>query len=270
MRYHANPKPKKSLGQNFLTDTNLIQKIVAAVDASSEDTIFEIGPGRGALTERLVQTKAQVIAVELDRNLIDPLAQKFKEHPNFRLLEQDALTLDFQRLVSDLKSPISTPRLAKLVANLPYYISTAILQHLSTQREFFSTLVLMFQKEVVDRITAEPGESERGFLTVIVEAAFDVERLFDVPPSAFYPAPKVWSSVVRLTPKPTFPGEKELRSLLSASFAQKRKTIANNLKAVYPNYIDALNAAEIDPKTRAEQLSLEHWIRLNDAIRSPG
>lgn len=267
MVHSSGSRPKKSLGQNFLIDEVFIDRIVAAVEASPDDVIIEIGPGQGALTGKLVRSGAEVIAVELDRNLIRPLTGRFDNNSNFHLVEQDALTADFAKLSAHFNLPIVRLGSVKLVANLPYYISTAILQHLSNQRAFFSRFILMFQKEVVDRITAAPGTSDRGFLTVIVEAAFDVEKLFDVPPNAFYPAPKVWSSVVRLTPKPNFPGEEKLRSLLSAGFAQKRKTIANNLRANYPTYAEALKAAQIDPKTRAEQLSLEQWLWLNDAIR---
>ncbi|NOT47679.1 MAG: ribosomal RNA small subunit methyltransferase A [Acidobacteria bacterium] len=268
MVHSTGSRPKKSLGQNFLIDAIFIDRIVAAVDASSADLICEIGPGRGALTERLVRTGAEIVAVELDRKLIDPLTDRFKAQPNFHLIEQDALTVDFPKLFADRNFSIARLASVKLVANLPFYISTAILQRLSAQREFFSTLVLMFQKEVVDRITADPGNSERGFLTVIVESAFQIERLFDVPPNAFQPSPKVWSSVVRLIPKPVAAGEDDLRSLLSAGFAQKRKTISNNLKTAFPKYAEALALAAIDPKLRAERLTLEDWIRLSDAIRS--
>lgn len=268
MVYSSGSRPKKSLGQNFLTDEVFIGRIVAAIDASPEDVIFEIGPGQGALTGKLVRSEAEVIAIELDRNLIRPLTERFDNDSNFHLVEQDALTADFPKLFAHFNLSISRLGSVKVVANLPYYISTTILQRLSDQRGFFSRLVLMFQKEVVDRITAPPGNSDRGFLTVIVESAFTVEKLFDVPPKAFYPAPKVWSSVVRLTPKPNRPDEDKLRSLLSAGFAQKRKTIENNLKNVYPRYSEALIAAQIDPKSRAEQLSLEQWFRLSDAIRT--
>lgn len=255
-------KAKKALGQNFLYDENYIAKIVAAVQASPDDTIIEIGPGRGALTEKLVDSGADVIAIELDRDLIGPLRIKFANRPNFRVIEQDALTVDLGRLLSENMSVSK----AKLVANLPYYISTPILQHLAEQRDQLSELVLMFQREVVDRLAARPGSSDRGFLTVLTESAFDIERLFDVPPAAFRPVPKVWSSVVKLFPKERTGGEASLRRLISAAFAQKRKTIANNLKTFSPNYAEILAAAQIDPIRRAESLTLEEWLRLNEAV----
>ncbi|MCC6328140.1 MAG: ribosomal RNA small subunit methyltransferase A [Acidobacteria bacterium] len=267
---HNEPtRPKKSLGQNFLTDPNYLTKIAAAVEAKQEDSIIEIGPGRGALTELLLQTGAKVIAIELDRDLIGPLRESFSRRENFHLIERDALTVDF----SDLLYPFgSVPQAGtagpsvKLAANLPYYISTAVLRHIAAQREIFTSLILMFQREVVHRITARAGNSERGYLTVLAELAFDVQKLFDVPPAAFWPAPKVWSSVVKLTPKPYFKDEAGMLQLVSAGFAQKRKTIANNLKAFYPKYDIALRAAEIDPKIRAEALTLDEWQRLYRAI----
>jgi 16S rRNA (adenine1518-N6/adenine1519-N6)-dimethyltransferase len=277
-------RAKKSLGQNFLSDPNYITKIVAAVRPSPADTIIEIGPGRGALTEKLVDSGADVIAIELDRDLIEPLRTKFADRGNFRVIEQDALSVDFGDLlsnktgeisdlrfqISDLRSQIANPTQAKLVANLPYYISTAILQRLAGQRDHFSFLVLMFQREVVDRIIAKPGSSDRGFLTVVAESAFHIEKLFDVPQTAFRPAPKVWSSVVRLTPKPRVDHDDSLRKLLSIAFAQKRKTIANNLKPVFPTYAQILAAAGIEPNRRAESITLEEWFRLNQAVLRTG
>jgi 16S rRNA (adenine1518-N6/adenine1519-N6)-dimethyltransferase len=252
-------RAKRSLGQNFLSDPNYIARIIAAVDPLPADTIIEIGPGRGALTEKLVESGAEVIAIELDREMIEPLRTKFSGHGMFRVIEQNALTVDFA-------DPAIFPEPAKLVANLPYYISTAILQRLADQRDNLSSLVLMFQREVVNRITAKPGSSDRGFLTVLAEAAFRIEKLFDVPPTAFRPVPKVWSSVVRLTPNPKIESESSLRDLLSVAFAQKRKTIANNLKSRFPDHASALAAAGIEPHRRAESLILEEWFRLNDAL----
>lgn len=262
-------QPKRLLGQNFLSDPNYLARIAAAVEAKADDTLIEIGPGRGALTELLLQTGAKVIAIELDRDLIGPLKERFSGAGHFHLIERDALTVDFNELLSQF-GPAAQANSArptvKLAANLPYYISTAVLRHIAAQREIFTSLILMFQREVVHRITARAGNSERGYLTVLAEAAFDVQKLFDVPPTAFWPVPKIWSSVVKLTPKPYFKDEAGMLHLVSAGFAQKRKTIANNLKAAYSNYDTALNAAGIDPKTRAEALTLDEWQRLYRAI----
>lgn len=254
---------KKSLGQNFLVDDTYIRKIIDAVDPSANDTIIEIGPGRGAITEKLVASGANVIAIELDRELAPLLRQNFTHAGNFTVVEADATEVDFASLIAaNLKSEIPGLK-SKVVANLPYYISTAILQKLSEQRECFSSLVLMFQREVVDRITAQPGNSDRGYLTVLVESAFSVTKLFDVPPTAFRPQPKVWSSVVRLKPKENVITQPDaFRKLLSVAFAQKRKTILNNLKTFSPDALVALENAEIDPGRRAETLTLDEWLLL--------
>lgn len=273
-RFHSidPPKAKRSLGQNFLIGTEYIERLIGAVDPTEGDRILEIGPGRGAITERLVASGSSVLAIELDRRLIEPLREKFVGHGSFTLVEQDVLGADLETLLADFAPPDdrTQPRKTKLIANLPYYISTAILQRLAEHRHLFSSMVLMFQREVAERITAKPGSSTRGFLTVLTESAFGIERLFDVPPAAFRPIPKVWSSVLRLVPKAKRPREIELEELLSTAFGQKRKTISNNLRSIYPNYQLALSQAAIDPKARAEQLTLEDWLRLNDAILASG
>jgi len=258
------PRAKKSLGQNFLSDKNFVNEIVNAAHISPDDVVIEIGPGRGALTEQLVEKAQKVIAVELDRELAPMLRERFADRPNFSVIEADALTIDFAEFGSDLI----------LIANLPYYISTAILMRLITYRRRFSRMVLMFQREVVDRMTAEPGDSERGYLTVITEAFLEVERLFDVPPTAFKPVPKIWSSVVRLTPRDTrfFDGrETEFETLVSAAFLQKRKTLQNNLRRAaaelgIKNISELLEAAKIEPSRRAETLSIDEWVRLLAAL----
>ena len=191
-------RAKRSLGQNFLVDGNYVSKIVNAVHPEKDEVVIEIGPGRGALTRELLERGAKVLAIELDRELVPKLRDDHGLTGRFIVVEADASEADLRELIDQFYP--GTPK-AKLVANLPYYISTAILQHLSAERHCLSKLVLMFQREVVERITAEPGSSERGYLTVLVEAAFAVERLFDVPPEAFRPRPKIWSSVVRLIPK---------------------------------------------------------------------
>ena len=178
-------RAKKSLGQNFLRDDTVVRRIVDALDLRSGDTVIEIGPGRGALTEKLLDTGAKVIAIELDRELVPALRVQFHFQPNFRVVEADVLETDFAEL-----SGSSTNGAIKLVGNLPYNISTPILQRLIDQRYLFSGLVLMFQREVVERITASPGGKERGFLSVLVENAFTSEHLFDVPPPAFQPVPR--------------------------------------------------------------------------------
>jgi 16S rRNA (adenine1518-N6/adenine1519-N6)-dimethyltransferase len=260
----AKPLAKKSFGQNFLTDQNYIYKIVSVLNPQMGETIVEIGAGRGALTETLLESGAKVFAIELDRDLIPVLKKEFGGFANFELIQDDALKIDFSRLSE-------SPKSLKLVANLPYYISTAILQKLIEQRAVFSEMILMFQREVVERITAGASDSERGFLSVLTEAYLEAEKLFDVPPNAFRPAPKIWSAVVHLKPKASAGIEDEslFRELVSAGFAQRRKTILNNLKNAPTNLkekiVDAeklLENCEIDSKRRAETLTIEEWKRI--------
>ena len=254
------PFAKKSFGQNFLVDPKYIQKIIDALDLTKEDTVVEIGSGRGALTEFLVEKAAKVFAIELDRDLVPVLRDRFGPLPNFELVEADALSLDFSIFASNTLKP-------KLVANLPYNISTAILQHLIEHRHIFSEMVLMFQREVVDRITAPVGTKDRGFLTLLVEDAFKAERLFNVPGSAFRPVPAVTSSIVRLIAKDSKVADQGLfRKVLSRGFAQKRKTLFNNFKSTINDANQVLAAADIDPNRRAETLTLDEWIRLTDVI----
>jgi 16S rRNA (adenine1518-N6/adenine1519-N6)-dimethyltransferase len=260
---------KKSFGQNFLVDENYIAKIIFALNIQPDETIIEIGAGRGALTEKLIESGAKIVAIELERDMIVVLRERFSGCENFQLIEADALKIDFIELIN-LQSQIPNPKSVKLVANLPYYISTAILQKLIEQREVFSEMVLMFQREVVERIAADVGSSERGFLTVMTEAYLDSEKLFDVPPWAFRPSPKVNSAVVRLKPKiRNLNIDSELfRTVVSAAFVQKRKTIYNNLKNTRLknsdeiDWLKLLNAAEIEPARRAENLRLEEWEKL--------
>lgn len=259
---------KKSLGQNFLVDRNYIDKIIAALDPRHDETIIEIGAGRGAITREIVKHAEKVIAIEIDRLLVPLLREEFGSSDNFVLLEQDALEVDFAALTILQNSSRKT----KLVANLPYYISTAILQYLIGYRHSFAEMILMLQREVVERIVAEPGNKERGYLTVLVERYFETEKLFDVSRNAFFPSPKVTSSIIRLKPIAVSTGignEELFKKVVSAAFSQKRKTILNNLKASDEELakqfetsggLDAvLSKADIDPSKRAEALTKAEW-----------
>ena len=267
------PYPSKRLGQHFLRDQRAIQRIIEALAPKAGETIVEIGPGTGALTSALVESASRVIAVEFDSKLAPLLQDRFAGLPNFRLVMADALTTDFCAEILPASS-------ARLVANLPYNISTAILQRLIAQRVCFKEMVLMLQREVIERLLAPAGTSDRGFISVLVEAYCEAEKLFDVAPGAFRPPPKVWSSVMRLTFRPRIAievkDEKLLWQTVSAGFAQKRKTILNNLRNASGRLQDVLKRnggasivlckADVDLKRRAETLTVEEWGRLVRAM----
>ncbi len=266
------PHPSRRFGQNFLTDQRIIQRIVEALRPRMNETILEIGPGRGALTEPLLSKVASLVAIEFDRNLIPLLNQKFSGKKNFKLLQSDALVTD----VCDVIRPSTN---ARVVANLPYNVATAILQRLIQQRHCLVEMVLMLQKEVVERIMAGPGSAERGYLSVFVQAYCETEKLFDVAPGSFRPAPKVWSSVVRLKLRPQVaanPDEKLLWQVVSAGFAQRRKTILNNLRNAAAPLEDSVKShggasivlcqAKIDLQRRAETLTFEEWTRIAQVL----
>ena len=261
--------PSKRFGQNFLTDQGTIRRIVDALDPRADETIIEIGPGRGALTVPLLQRAGSLVAVEFDQNLIPLLTEKFSGQTNFKLIQSDALTVDFCAAIHPASS-------ARVVANLPYNVATAILQRLIEHRHCLSEMVLMLQREVVERITAGPGLGDRGYLSVFVQAYCETERLFDVAPGSFRPAPKVWSSVIKLTLRPgpilDVRDEKLLWQIVSAGFAQRRKTILNNLRNASGPLQEIIKShggasivlcqAEVDLQRRAETLTLDEWFRL--------
>lgn len=267
-------RAKKNLGQNFLVDESVAARIVREVAPQADETLIEIGAGRGALTARLLEHGTQVVAIEFDRDLVPHLRERFGARQNFSLVEGDALALDYCTLIAPAAC-------ARVVANLPYNISTAILQRLIEQRHCLTDLVLMLQREVVARMVAPPETSERGFLSVLVEAYFETETLFDVAPIAFRPVPKVWSTVVRLRIRQqphnfNEVDETTLWRIVGAGFAQRRKTIFNNLRhapADLQTRIESAGGAgtllqmvNIDPQRRAETLSLEEWMRLVRAV----
>jgi 16S rRNA (adenine1518-N6/adenine1519-N6)-dimethyltransferase len=266
----ALPRAKKSLGQNFLADARVAERIVTAFAPREHETVIEIGPGRGALTSHLIDRAGRLIAVEFDRELVPLLREKFGARDNFSLIEADALAVDFCSLIRPAPA-------ARVVANLPYYISTAILQKLIEERRCLADMVLMLQREVVERITAGPGTSERGFLSVLVEAYCEAEMLFDVAPDSFRPQPKVWSTVVHLRVRERSLAEgcdeKLLWQIVSAGFAQRRKTIQNNLRHAPASLLERteraggakviLEQAAIEESRRAETLTLDEWVRLS-------
>lgn len=268
-------KAKRRFGQNFLIKSDYCDQIVASVSPKAGETILEIGPGQGALTELLVESGAQVVAIEVDRDLAPLLIRDFGSRENFRLVEADALETDFCQIIS----PATT---ARVVANLPYNISTPILQRLIEHRRCITEMTLMLQREVVERITASPGGKEYGYLSVLVQLYCEAESLFDVPPSAFRPVPKVVSSVVRLKvrPEPAALVSDEILfvELTKTLFSQRRKTILNNLRAGWTRLNlpaaeairEALAAAKLDPQRRAETLTIAELAGLANEIHRLG
>lgn len=270
----AEPYPSKRLGQHFLRDQRTIQRIIDALNPKTDETIVEIGPGTGALTSVLVERAGRLLAVEFDNKLAPLLQERFGGFGNFKLVMADALTVDFCKEILPAQS-------ARLVANLPYNISTAILQRLIAQRACIDEMVLMLQREVVERVLAPAGTSDRGFISVLVEAYCEAEKLFDVAPGAFRPPPKVWSSVMRLKFRTRINTENRdellLWEVVSAGFAQKRKTILNNLRRASGRLQDILKRnggasivlckANVELQRRAETLTLEEWGKIVQAIR---
>ena len=270
----AEPYPSKRLGQHFLRDQRTIHRIIEALNPKSDETIIEIGPGTGALTSALVERAGRVVAVEFDSKLAPLLSERFADAANLKLVMADALTTDFCAEIRPAKS-------ARLVANLPYNISTAILQRLIAQRACLEEMVLMLQREVVERVLAPPGTTDRGFISVLVEAYCEAEKLFDVAPGAFRPPPKVWSSVMRLKFRPRMNADVADQDLLwetvSAGFAQKRKTILNNLRHSTGRLQETLKRnggasivlckAGVDLQRRAETLTLEEWGRIVQSMQ---
>lgn len=265
--------PKRRFGQNFLIDKSVVERIVSAVNPARDQVILEIGPGRGALTARLIEKAARVVAIEFDRDLLPTLRAQFADSSNFELVAADALKSSYCEVIHPAER-------ARVVANLPYNIGTAILQRLIEQRHCLTDMTVMLQREVVDRITAAPGSSERGFLSVLVEAYCEIEKLFDVAPHAFRPAPQVWSTVVQLRPHQQISAEVKDETLLwrvvSAGFAHPRKTILNNLREAPAEIQELLKRrggasivlcdAGITPLRRAETFTVEEWAWLVNAM----
>jgi len=259
-------KPK--LGQHFLSNDGAALRIVESLGDVSQSTVLEIGPGRGVLTSLLAGRVRRLIAIEIDRVLAAQLRMKFALYPNVEIIEGDVLAIDFSTLFGPKPGAsrpglVQAPEPVSVVGNLPYYITSDILLRLFEFHEHFSTIVIMVQKEVADRLAASPGSRDFGLLSATAQLYAKVERLFTLPPGAFAPAPKVHSSVVRLTMAPKLAGlhveEEPFIQFLKLSFGQKRKTLWNNLKNEYPSapLKEALQEAGVKPSVRAETLPLE-------------
>lgn len=257
---------KKGLGQNFLIDDSALDDIIDGAEVNEEDFIIEIGPGFGTLTRALLKRAKRVCAIELDEKLFPILEEELKEYDNFELIHNDALKVDFNELIGDEKS-------VKLVANLPYYLTTPIIVNLLTGGYNFKSLTIMIQKEVAQRIDSEPNCKAYGAFSILVQYYCDTEILRLVPPTAFIPQPKVESIIIRLDrlkePKVKVKDEALFFAIVRQSFNMRRKTLWNGVKNMGINKEElekCFERANIDPGRRGETLSLQEFATLSDEM----
>lgn len=266
------------MGQHFLASDTAAQRIVEALGDVSQATVLEIGPGRGVLTEILARRAKHLIAIEIDRVLSAQLRMQFSGHSNVEIIEGDILTIELDTVFGPKPGTLQpglkfAPEPARLLGNLPYYITSDILLRLFKYHRYFSTIVVMVQKEVGDRLAASPGSRDYGLLSATAQLYGRIEKLFTLPPGAFSPPPKVHSSVVRITIRPRLDAlavpEAEFIDFLKVSFAQKRKTLWNNLKTHFDEKVlrAALAKSGVKATVRAEALPLEQTAALFRALR---
>lgn len=257
---HVGHQARKRFGQNFLHDHGVIDRIIRSISPQAGDNLVEIGPGLGALTEELLsQGDGNLQVVELDRDLIPVLRTQFFNYPGFKIHEADALKFDFDSLGS-------TERPLRLIGNLPYNISTPLIFHLLEQARYVKDMHFMLQKEVVERLAAQPGESAYGRLGIMAQYYCRVQPLFIVPPGAFNPRPKVDSAIVRLLPYTELPQQaknvEDLQAVVKSAFSQRRKTLRNSLGNLFDTVL--LSHTGIDLGRRPETLSLAEYITISD------
>lgn len=269
---------KKSFGQNFLTDTNILQKIVDTAEIDENVNVIEIGPGIGALTEFLAENAAEVMAFEIDERLMPILADTLQEFENVKIINEDILKSDLQARIKEFSNP-ELP--IKVVANLPYYITTPILMHLIESRIPFSEFVVMMQREVADRISAQPNSKSYGSLSIAVQYYMTAKVAFIVPRTVFVPAPNVDSAILKMTrrdkPAVEVKDEPFFFKVSKASFTHRRKTLWNNLTSCFGKSDEiktrleiALNNADLSPNVRGEALDLQEFARLSDSLYDEG
>ncbi|OFL19916.1 16S rRNA (adenine(1518)-N(6)/adenine(1519)-N(6))-dimethyltransferase [Streptococcus sp. HMSC062B01] len=269
---------KKSFGQNFLTDTNILQKIVDTAEIDKKVNVIEIGPGIGALTEFLAENAAEVMAFEIDDRLVPILADTLRDFDNVTVINQDILKVDLAQYIAEFKNP-DLP--IKVVANLPYYITTPILMHLIESGIPFSEFVVMMQKEVADRISAQPNTKAYGSLSIAVQYYMTAKVAFIVPRTVFVPAPNVDSAILKMVrreqPAVEVQDEKFFFKVTKASFVHRRKTLWNNLTSYFGKSEEvktklerALEKADLAANVRGEALDLAAFARLSDALKSEG
>ena len=266
-------KPSKSLGQNFITDGNIVRKIVDGAGITEEDLVIEIGPGIGVLTSALAERAAFVAAVELDKRLIPVLEETLMEYSNVRVINADILKTDLKQLVRTYREEGLFTGKVRVIGNLPYYITTPIIMKLLEEQVPADSITVMMQKEVADRIRSAPGSRTDGAISVAVQYYCRVDKITDVPKEAFIPRPKVASTVLNLEPleeRIEVADEKIFLRCVKAGFAQRRKTLLNSLAAGSGMDKDhvrkILETAGIDPGRRAETLTVEEFGRIANGI----
>ena len=255
----ATHTPRKRFGQNFLEDRAIVRQIVAAIDPRREDRIVEIGPGPGALTAPLLDHVARLDVIEIDRDIVRALRARFPSE-SLQVHQGDVLEFDFSAFGADIR----------VVGNLPYNISTPILFHLNAQVALLRDCHFMLQREVVERMAAQPGSPEYGRLSVMLQYRWVIESLFEVPPTAFHPQPKVWSSVARMTPYANPPhranDESLFADLVTRAFGQRRKTLRNALRELLE--AGELEQLGIEPGARGETLGVPAFVRIANYLEA--
>ena len=269
-KYHITAN--KNLGQNFLIDDETVAGIVEAASVSKEDLIIEIGPGLGTLTKELLERAGKVICIELDKRMIEILEDRFSMYDNFKVINEDVLKVNLKDIIQKEKI-----KKTKIVANLPYYITTPIIMKLLEDKLDIETITVMIQKEVADRLVTEPGTGDTGAITYAIHYYTKPKRILEVPNTSFIPSPKVNSTVVKLnilkTPSIEVKNEKQLFDIIKTAFMQKRKTlvnaIANSDKYGSKEQVEkTLQKLEIDLKIRPEKMSLEQFAKLSNLIET--
>ena len=252
--------PRKRFGQNFLRDEAVIEAIASAIAPDKSHHLIEIGPGEGAITQALVASGCRLDAIELDRDLRTRLLASFSTYDTFTLHSADALQFDFESLQQDGQA-------LRVIGNLPYNISTPLLFKLLDYGSLIADMHFMLQLEVVERLAAKPGNKNWGRLGVMAQFQCEVEQLFEVPPEAFFPPPKVQSAIIRLTPRRTprwtQVNREVLSKVVSRAFSQRRKTLRNNFKSVLTDA--QIEAAGVDPNARAETLTIDDFVALTES-----
>lgn len=261
--------PRKSLGQNFLQDPNIIHKIVAALNVHSDDVVLEIGPGRGALTELILPLAGEFHLVEFDRDLVEYWQSRAETLGNLQVHNADVLQFDLQQVIEPVDKAANERRI-KVIGNLPYNISSPVLFHLMRYASHVQSQVVMLQKEVVQRMSATPGGKDYGRLSVMLQQRYSIEYLFTVPPGAFFPPPKVESAIARLTPLVEIAhpvnDSSVFESLVKQAFSQRRKTLRNTLKGLLN--AEQIEAVGVNPSARAETLTVAEFAALANSVKT--